>query len=118
MNLLIEVTENYGKYYLSINMAARDALVTAMSLAIGEVPRPKAGQPSVVGVITARCLGLCVVVKAANQKIIVRTENVPALLEALANADKVLNRPQVIETSTGCIGVMCCEPSEEEPLTE
>ncbi|WP_297925396.1 hypothetical protein [uncultured Agitococcus sp.] len=121
MNLLVEVNENYGKYYLSINVAARDALITAINLAVGESPRPKVGQPSVVGMITAKCLGQCVEIKAANQKVIVRTENVPALLEALANANtsnSILNAPQVIETSTGCIGVMCFEPPQDEPLTE
>lgn len=112
--LLIEL---YGKYYLSIDFAAREALITALSNAVGASPRPKEGQPSIVGMITARNLGLCVVISAANQKIIVRTEDVPALLEALTHADKVLNRPTVIKTNYGEMGVMCYEPPKEETAT-
>ena len=109
MHLLIEA---YGQL-LSIDFAALDALKTAINKAVGESPRPKVAEPSVVGIIKARSLGAMVEIKAANQKILIQSVDIAALQESLNNVGKVLNSPIKIVTDFGEIGVMCYAPLEE-----
>ena len=109
MKLLIEV---YGQL-LSMDFAAIDALKTAITKAMDTPPRAKVAEASVVGIIQARFLGLCLVIKAANQQITIQAEDVPILQAALTNAGPVLNVPSTTETPTGDIVVMCYAPLEE-----
>lgn len=113
-HLLVEIKALKHETYqfLSLDMEARQALITAITKAVGESPRPKVAEPSVAGIISARSLGQCVVIKAANQKLNVRAQDVPALLEALNNANAVLNVPSYTETDLSVITVMAYQPSE------
>ena len=98
MKLLIEV---YGQL-LSMDFAAIDALKTAITKAMDTPPRAKVAEASVVGIIQARFLGLCLVIKAANQQITIQAEDVPILQAALNAIPPKTGRTQKTALNPPC----------------